>query len=56
VAELTQDMLVESCELPKPFHGDPADQMIVATVRHYRGRLVTKDAALRDYPHIASFW
>jgi PIN domain nuclease of toxin-antitoxin system len=56
VAELTTDILLESCELPLPFHGDPADQMIVATVRHYRGRLVTKDAALRRYPHLLSVW
>jgi len=56
VAELTQEILVESCELPKPFHGDPADQMIVATVRHHRGRLVTKDAALRSYPHVVTSW
>jgi PIN domain nuclease of toxin-antitoxin system len=56
VAELTQDILIDSCELPKPFHGDPADQMIVATVRHHRGRLVTKDAALSSYPHLVTFW
>jgi PIN domain nuclease of toxin-antitoxin system len=56
VAELTQEILIESCELPKPFHGDPADQMIVAMVRHHRGRLITKDTALRDYPHVATLW
>lgn len=56
VAELTQDILIESCELPKPFHGDPADQMIVATVRHHRGRLVTKDAALLRYEHLITVW
>ena len=26
VAELTRPILVESCRLPAPFHGDPADQ------------------------------
>lgn len=56
VAELTQDILVDSCELPKPFHGDPADQIIVATVRCHQGRLVTKDTALRRYPHVISIW
>jgi PIN domain nuclease of toxin-antitoxin system len=35
VAELTPAILLESCELPKPVPGDPADQMIVATVRHH---------------------
>ena len=56
VAELTPEILVESCELPQPFHGDPADQMIVATVRHNNGILVTKDEALQSYPHLRSVW
>lgn len=56
VAEITTDILIDSCELPVPFHGDPADQIIVATVRHHQGRLVTKDADLRKYPHLKSVW
>ena len=56
IAEITNDILLESCELPKPFHGDPADQIIVATVRHYGGKLITKDAAIRKYPHIQTLW
>jgi PIN domain nuclease of toxin-antitoxin system len=56
VAELTNAILVESCDLPPPFHGDPADQMIVASVRHHSGRLVTKDAALHRYPHVLCLW
>jgi PIN domain nuclease of toxin-antitoxin system len=56
VAELTTEILLDSCELPKPFHGDPADQMIVATVRCQGGILVTRDRALRAYPHIQSLW
>ena len=56
VAELTQDILIESCELPKPFHGDPADQMIAATVRLHKGRLITKDAALLRYEHLVTVW
>jgi PIN domain nuclease of toxin-antitoxin system len=56
VAELTPEILLESCELPKPFHGDPADQMIVTTVRHHRGRLITRDRELRSYPHVQSLW
>jgi PIN domain nuclease of toxin-antitoxin system len=50
VAELTNEILLESCDLPKPFHGDFADQMIVATVRHYGGKLITKDRALHGLP------
>lgn len=56
VAELTSEILVESCELPQPFHGDPADQMIVATVRHHNGILVTRDEALRSYAHLRTLW
>lgn len=56
VAELTNAILIESCELPSPFHGDPADQMIVASVRHHGGRLITKDSHLHDYPHIQCLW
>lgn len=56
MAELTPGILIESCNLPQPFHGDPADQIIVATVRNSGGRLVTKDRRLRDYPHIVVVW
>jgi len=56
VAELTLTVLIESCELPLPFHGDPADQIIVATVRQSGARLVTKDQKIRDYPHVQSVW
>ena len=56
VAELTNEILLEGCDLPKPFHGDPADQLIVATVRHHGGKLITKDRALHGYPHIQCCW
>jgi PIN domain nuclease of toxin-antitoxin system len=41
--ELTRSILVQSCELPQPFHGDPADQILVATARQREAVLVTKD-------------
>ena len=56
LAELTRPVLVESCRLPGAFHGDPADQMIVATARHHGAKLVTKDRTIRDYPHVRSVW
>jgi PIN domain nuclease of toxin-antitoxin system len=56
VAELDPAILIESCSLPQPFHGDPADQIIVATARHLRATLVTKDRRLRDYPHVQTAW
>jgi len=56
LVELTPSILLESCELPQPFHGDPADQMIVASARHHRAALVTKDRDLRGYPHVQTVW
>jgi PIN domain nuclease of toxin-antitoxin system len=54
--ELTPPILVQSCQLPRPFHGDPADQMIVATARHHGAVLVTKDERIRRYEHVGSTW
>ena len=56
LAELTRPILVESCQLPQPFPGDPADQLIVATARHHEAVLVTKDRKIRDYSHVRSIW
>ena len=56
LAELTPAILLESCELPPPFHGDPADQMIVASARHHHAVLVTGDRKLRTYPHLQTIW
>jgi PIN domain nuclease of toxin-antitoxin system len=56
VWELTRPILVQSCELPQPFHGDPADQILVATARRHGAVLVTKDRRLRRYPHVQSLW
>jgi PIN domain nuclease of toxin-antitoxin system len=56
VRELTRPILVESCELPQPFHGDPADQILVATARHHGAALITKDQRIRQYAHVQSLW
>jgi PIN domain nuclease of toxin-antitoxin system len=56
VAEMTRPILVDSCRLPQPFHGDPADQIIVSTARSLSATVVTKDARLRDYPHVRTIW
>jgi len=56
VADLTRPILLDSCRLPQPFHGDPADQAIVATARSLSATLVTKDARLRDYAHVRTLW
>jgi PIN domain nuclease of toxin-antitoxin system len=56
LADVTRAILVDSCQLPQPFHGDPADQIIVATARALSASLVTKDARVRDYAHVRSVW
>jgi PIN domain nuclease of toxin-antitoxin system len=54
--ELTRTVLIESCRLPQPFHGDPADQLIVAPARHHAATLITKDRRIRDYLHVRTVW
>jgi PIN domain nuclease of toxin-antitoxin system len=54
--ELTRSILVQSCELPQPFHGDPADQILVATARQRGAVLVTRDLQLRRYSHVRTLW
>jgi PIN domain nuclease of toxin-antitoxin system len=56
VWELTRPVLVQSCALPQPFHGDPTDQILVATARSHGAVLVTKDRRLRRYAHVQSLW
>jgi len=56
VIELTRPILVESCRLPGPFHGDPADQIIVATAREREATIATKDEKIRRYDHVRSIW
>jgi PIN domain nuclease of toxin-antitoxin system len=56
VAEMTRPILVDSCRLPLPFHGDPADQIIVATSRALKAALITRDARLQEYAHVRTAW
>lgn len=56
VIELSRPILLESCRLPQPFHGDPADQLIVATARVRDAVIVTKDARIHDYAHVRLLW
>jgi len=46
---LTPEIAIESCNLPPPFHGDPADRIIVATARHMGARLLTRDDKIIEY-------
>lgn len=49
VAPLTPEIALASTRLLAPFHGDPADRIIVATARHHRARLLTRDRTIRAY-------
>lgn len=53
---LTPEICLESTELPGAFHGDPADQIIVATARLLSAAVVTADRRILDYPHIPTIW
>jgi PIN domain nuclease of toxin-antitoxin system len=56
ICPLTPEICVDSTELPGAFHGDPADQVIVATARALSAVIVTCDRKIRDYPHVATLW
>lgn len=49
LAPLTPEIAIESVHLPGDLHGDPADQMIVATARVLGATLMTKDSRLIEY-------
>ena len=53
---LTPEICVESTELPGAFHGDPADQIIVATARLLGMPVLTSDREIVDYPHVPTVW
>ena len=53
---LTPIIAYRSTVLPKPFHDDPADQIIVASARHHHALLITKDRRLHDYPNVQCRW
>jgi PIN domain nuclease of toxin-antitoxin system len=46
---LTPEIAIDSTRLPHPFHGDPADRIIVATARKLGARLATRDRKMLDY-------
>ncbi len=46
---LTATAALASSFLPEPFHGDPADRMLVATARELEAALVTRDERILAY-------
>jgi PIN domain nuclease of toxin-antitoxin system len=49
---LTPRIVVESTQLPEPFHRDPADQLLVATARILDCLFLTEDSKIGSYPHV----
>jgi len=53
---LSPILAYRSTVLPKPFHSDPADQIIVATAREENATVLTKDKNILTYDHVRSLW
>jgi PIN domain nuclease of toxin-antitoxin system len=53
---LSPSIAYSSTILPPPFHGDPADQIIVASTRQESATILTKDQRILDYKGVASVW
>lgn len=51
---ITGETLAEAYSLPAPIHRDPADRILIATARVERLTIVTADARILAYPHVAS--
>jgi PIN domain nuclease of toxin-antitoxin system len=47
--ELSTNILIESCNLPKFEHKDPADRMIIASSRSLNSYLMTMDQRIINY-------
>ena len=52
LVNLTNDIVIESTQLPGTFHNGPADQLIVATSRVKGVSLLTADSKILDYEHV----
>jgi PIN domain nuclease of toxin-antitoxin system len=53
---LTPMIAYHSTVLPKPFHDEPADQIIVATAREESATIITKDKRILNYKYVQSLW
>lgn len=56
LVDLSPEISWHSTQLPRPFHDDPADQLIVATARLEQATILTSDRLIRDYAHVRSEW
>jgi PIN domain nuclease of toxin-antitoxin system len=53
---LTPVLAADAAGLPDTFPGDPADRLIVASARHARAALVTRDARIRASDDVTTVW
>jgi len=51
---VTHAVAVEAYNLPEPFHRDPADRQIVACARLHEFTVVTADARILSWKHVAA--
>lgn len=56
IVPLSPVISYRSTVLPKPFHNDPADQIIVATAREEDATIMTKDENILSYEYVRSLW
>ncbi len=53
---LSPNLAYRSTVLPQTFHGDPADQIIVATAREENATVLTSDKNFKQYRHVRTLW
>jgi len=56
IVPLYPALAYRSTVLPRPFHNDPADQIIVATAREENATILTADQRIQNYLHVKSLW
>ena len=56
LVSLTPMIAYRSTILPRPFHDDPADQLIVASAREENAVILTKDERILNYRYVQSLW
>lgn len=54
--DLTPAIAYKSTILPGVFHGDPVDQIIVATAREENATIFTKDKTIQKYKYVKTVW
>ena len=53
---VSNEIAMDSVNLPGDFHKDPADRIIVSTARYLNSTLITSDEKILKYPHVKSSW